>query len=377
MEIGDPTQLFSARPGPVGRTPAVQRLPQHAGIGGIVLAGVHAWGNSLLEQIVCRPLLPVAQQPLVWHALRWMRQGGVLQATICGNSDTNRIHQTLGDGRTADIHLDYYEDLMPRGPAGCIRDAAAQSSAETIVVVEGTLLPQLDLAELLRVHREGQAILTVAVCDDQPTPGRPFATCEPLGIYVFSRAVLEHIPEHGYQDIKEGLIPRLYAMGVKVITCPVSENGTRRVSSASSYLGANMAAIKRLMSGPVPQDYQQRGSAWIHDRSTVDPTVRFVGPVVVGPDTVIEARAIVVGPTTIGRGCYLESEAIISRCAVWDRCHICASAALDHCVVAEGCRVLSGVSLRNAVRLAAPPVDSWWSRLAGRFRLWAANGQRA
>ena len=107
---------------------------------GVVLAGVHAWGDCVLEQTACRPMLPVAARPLLWHALTWVRRGGVLEASICGNSDTALFRRTFGTGEALGISLEYSEDVMPRGPAGCVRDAAHDTGADAIVVVGANAL---------------------------------------------------------------------------------------------------------------------------------------------------------------------------------------------------------------------------------------------
>lgn len=127
----------------------------------IVLAGVHTWGNCLLERTLCRPLLPIATQPLVGHVLDWLRLEGVAHASICGNSDTANLHKSLGDGTAARMALEYFEDVTPRGPAGCLRDASHGAGAWAYVVVEGTILPRVDLARLLDSHNESGAAVTV------------------------------------------------------------------------------------------------------------------------------------------------------------------------------------------------------------------------
>ena len=90
---------------------------------GIVLAGVHRWGESEFERLLPRPLLPVAESPLICYALRWLRDGGVRAATICANSESRFVRHCLKDGSEYGLDIRYFEDLTPRGPAGCVRDA--------------------------------------------------------------------------------------------------------------------------------------------------------------------------------------------------------------------------------------------------------------
>ena len=44
---------------------------------GVILAGQYAWKDSRFDALCPRPLLPVANQPLVSYALLWLAEGGL------------------------------------------------------------------------------------------------------------------------------------------------------------------------------------------------------------------------------------------------------------------------------------------------------------
>ena len=117
---------------------------------GIILAGVHSWGHGALERVTCRPLLPIASRPLLTRVAEWLGEAGVKEACVCGNSDTPLLRGCLRGGENVGLKLRYYEDEMPRGPAGCVHDAAMLCSEELLVVVEGTIVPRVDLSAVLR-----------------------------------------------------------------------------------------------------------------------------------------------------------------------------------------------------------------------------------
>ena len=337
-----------------GKPDADRSRVEQPGVRGIILAGVHTWGHCLLEAVVARPLLPVAARPLIWHILRWIRDGGILETTVCGNSDTTSLRRSLGNGESLNVSLAYSEDLMPRGPAGCARDAALNSRAETFLVVDGTILPRIDLAALLAAHTLSKATVTIVVAGANGADGQSEDVQEPAGIYVFSRAVLEKVPATGYQDIKEALIPNLYRRGQRIATHLVPGNPTLRVTDAASYRALNMWAVQQLaQDAAVPEGYVSVGEAWIDPSARVAPTARFVGPALVGPKCVIEAGAMIVGPATIGEECTIGPGAVVSRSAVWDRCRIGAGALLDHCILTDEAIVEPEVVTRSRVR--TPP----------------------
>jgi mannose-1-phosphate guanylyltransferase len=322
-------------------------------VGGVVLAGVHSWGDCLFEQLAARALVPVAGRPLIVHVLSWLREAGVVQASVCANSDTTVVRRCLGDGGWLRIVLDYYQDVMPRGPAGCVRDVAFQSGRRILVVVEGTAFPRIDLPQLLRVHAATAAALTVVVSGPSGANGGFEDALQPVGVYIFSPEAIEHIPATGYQDIKEMLIPRLYERGARVLPHVVAGGSAPRVMEAASYMAVNEWALQRAVFDQMPWDgYARRADALVHRTATISPFAQLIGTVLLGPGSAVDTEAIIAGPTTLGAGSIVGAKAVISRSAIWNRCVVGAGAVIDHCVIPDEAEIRAGSVLRDTVWMA-------------------------
>lgn len=308
-----------------------------SGTHGILLAGVHRWDDASLDRFLPRPVLPIGNTLLISYALRWLRDAGVTRATICANSASRLIRQLLGDGARLSMDIDYYEDWTPRGPGGCVRDAVSEADADQFVVVYATLIPQMDLPGALAGHERRRSGLTV-VANCEVTPGGS-SEYRPVGIYVFSRDAAERIPETGYQDLKEILIPRLRRDGKNVSLLSVRESSPR-VTGLDSYLVANEWLLRRLNNGAYAlRGYERAGETWIHPSAKIAEGVRLVGPVMIGPGTQIERDAVVVGPSVLGAGNRVGRNAVVARSVVWDRARVGEGAFLDRCVVTNDGRV--------------------------------------
>ena len=316
---------------------------------GIILAGSHRWDDSGFDELLPRPLMPVAQTPLIAHVLEWMRRGGIDRATICANSASRQVRDVLSNGAALDIALDYYEDRTPRGPAGCIRDAAADMYADHYVVADGTILPRCNLATLLEAHRAAQAMLTIVVArDGAETPGRRVRHV-PAGIYVLSREVMAHIPETGYQDIKEVLLPLLHKKNLRTHAHVLSAAGAR-LTDAASYLAMNALALEWLARGDrVVAGYRRVNGSLIHETADVAAPQELIGPLVVGPRARVAAGATLVGPTSIGPGSQIEANAAVCRSVLWEDCRVGSRASVNQCVLSAGTRVERGNSLYQLV----------------------------
>ena len=344
----------------VGRLPQEDALAlgrQHSpsdvsGVCGIVLAGTHHWGDGVFERVLRGPLLPVAHTPLIKYPLQWLRDAGIRTAVLCANSATPSLRAVLGDGTAMQIALDYFEDAEPRGPAGCARDAVAMTTAKTFVVIEGTIVPTLDFDAMIVAHRESGAAATVVVEFDRRRRGMASGVRrQPAGIYVFERSALESVAEHGYQDIKEGLIGRLNASGAHVAMHEV-HGLSAKVLDYSSYAAVSRWLVSRSIERPaLLSHYVRDGEGMHHPTAVVHPSARLVGPVLLAQGVRVEADAVIVGPASIGERSIVSARALVTRSFVWDDCVIGEDAIVDSSVLADRCIVVAGDRLRSVTQV--------------------------
>jgi NDP-sugar pyrophosphorylase family protein len=312
---------------------------------GIVLAGAYPGGQCALDELAPRPLLPVAQHPLITYALRWMKGGGVRRATICANRDSRAIHERL-NGALVDMQVDSLEDWNPRGAAGCVRDAGVRTEAETFLVADGTSVPEVAVAELLEAHASSGAVVTVVVGAD------PAGRLRPSGVYVFDRRALDFIPAEGFQDIKERLIPCLYRAGEPVST-HMARDVAPRVVNTDTYLALNQWAVERAPRHIDPAGgFHVSGEAVVHQSAAVDPEARILGPVLIGPRVTVEAGATLVGPLSLGEESTVARGAVVSRSVLWSGCVVGERAFVDRCMMADGVAVEPGKSVFAVVKVA-------------------------
>ena len=252
-----------------------------------------------------------------------MHAAGITQAVICGNSASRRIRQKLGDGTGLGLELSYYEDWTPRGPAGCIRDCAAHAEVDRLVVADGAIIPVgCDLPKLLRQHIELGAAITVAASRDTESLNPTKERLVPAGIYVVESSVLQHVPETGYQDVKEVLLPRLHQKGLLVrphrLPAPIP-----RVTDATSYLALHAWMLERILAGEqTPDGYRLVGRSLVHEsgRGVTRRQARRHGSGRAGHANRAGCRHRRPRPP-IGAHCVIESQAVVSRSVLWDRCH--------------------------------------------------------
>lgn len=318
----------------------------------IVLAGAHAWRGTPFDALLPRPVLPVALKPLIAYPLDWLRGWGVERATICADGLSAVVRSQLEpyvDGLPA---LEFRGDPQPRGAAGCARDAALAGDGDIFVVVDGTTIPHVDLSRVLRDHRRTRAAITVVVQSENGAAHSPDAHLVPTGLYVFSRCALEAVPAHGYQDIKESLIPQLRQAGERVMICE-ADGACPRVLDAPSYLTINAWMVERIASVAATRGLAAAGpheTPLIHATAHVDRSAQLIGPILIGAGARVMAGATLVGPMAVGRGSVVEPHALVSRSIVWSGCRIGEGAMIDRTVLADDITVPAAARLIGVIR---------------------------
>ena len=313
---------------------------QMADVEGVILAGTYAWHRSSFERLRPRPLLPVAQRPLIAYALELLKDSGVSQATICGNGTTTALRNHFDTRSNAPVSIDFYEDSSPRGTAGCVRDVATRSAASTFVVADSATVPTVDLRRMIAQHRRQGAAVTIAVTRRHvKTSAEPYL--RPTGMYVIERDALSSVPAVSFQDLKESLIPKLAARG-QGIEVFVVDDVSPRVLNVETYLALDAWALRRQL---------LQMSAQVDPSAVIDETARLIGPVIVGPGVSVGPQATIIGPVSIGPGSSIGSGAVLARSAVWENCSVGRDAVVDRCVLADGVEIEAGATVTEMLKL--------------------------
>jgi NDP-sugar pyrophosphorylase family protein len=343
-----PIAIIQARHAMTEAEPTTSKAAAH----GVVLAGTHPWTNSTFDRLLPRTLLPVAHRPLLSYALSWLHDGGIADIAVCANRETRALRIEVPRHAPAGVTIRYVEDVMPRGAAGAVRDAADGVTGNVFVVVDGTVVPTICLSDLLRAHESSGAAATIVVHEESGSTGNACLQV-PSGVYVFSRRALERVPVRGFFDIKEHLIPGLHKSG-ELVAAFTAPSASPRVLDAATYLALNEWTVERIasMNGGLPgclDGYLKRGSCVVHNDALIADDSSLIGPVLVGPGVRIMSGAVVVGPASIGREVVIGRGALLSRSTIWRRSVIGEHAVADRCLMTDDTVLDSNVHVFRSV----------------------------
>jgi len=203
----------------------------------VILAGGKGTRLEPLTAEIPKPLVTVGDRPIIEILLRRMQRCGVKKVYLAVNHLAHLIRSVVDDGRAYGLDVAYSHEKEPLSTVGPIR--LIDNLPQAFLVANGDILTDLDFRELYAAHDRSRALVTVAthtrrnrvdygvlevtesgaVCGFREKPSEDLTVS--MGIYVFSRTVLEYVPPDepfGFDD----LMLRLLAEKLPISTFPYS-----------------------------------------------------------------------------------------------------------------------------------------------------------
>jgi NDP-sugar pyrophosphorylase family protein len=181
-----------------------------------------------------KALASVGSKSFLDLLVRQLRHQGIRHMVMCTGHLAEQIEDEFGDGRAWDVVIEYSREPEALGTAGAIKLAAPYlREVNDFLVMNGDSFLEVDFREFIRFHRGSGGLVSIAVWRARNAArygtvrmgasGRVTAFAEKIGndspglinggVYVFSRAVLERIPETP-ASLEKDVFPYLLDHGV-------------------------------------------------------------------------------------------------------------------------------------------------------------------
>ncbi len=335
-----------------------------------------------------KPLIPLVNQPFIERMIENLRDQGIDEVILAVQYLAERFRAVLGDGTRLGVRLHIIEEPEPRGTAGAVKHVAAMLDGTTFVF-NGDVLTDLDLQAMLQAHRARQSQISIALTpvDDptafglvetdaeqrirrfveKPRPEQITTNMINAGTYIIEPAVLELVPAGRHHMFERGLFPDALAAGIPMYGYPSDAYWTD-IGKPQTYLDVH----RDILLGRVRHGFRAtrlRDDVWLEGAATIDPTVQFDGPVLLGAGVTLEAGVRIVGPSVIGAGCHIGAGSTIVHSVLWARNLLGTDCVISESVVGAGntigsrvvigagaligddCRIGAGNQLMHGVRL--------------------------
>ncbi len=300
----------------------------------ILAAGLGTRLGSLSDERP-KPMLPVCDLPLIRYAVALLAGHGVRELAINLHHRGELIEAELGDGSALGVNIRYSRETTILGTGGGIRriaDFLTDGGREPFLVVNGKILIDVDLTEVLARHRATGASATMVVRETPDAAnwgaievagdgrvtriigtGTPGAhVCMFTGVHVLSPQLVARLPPEGESDsIRQAYLPAL--TDGERIEGYLYDGYFHEHSTPARYLQGNWNALDgraRLRHPPGPLTGADA-------TARVDPTAQLRPPYRLSAGASIGRNAIVGPHVVVGKDAEIAPDLRLERVVLW------------------------------------------------------------
>ena len=295
-----------------------------------------------------KPALPVLGKPLVGYVAEYLAGFGIKNVVVNLHHHPESVRAALGDGSRFGVRLQYVHEPVILGTSGALDNARELLEGETLVVVNGKIITDIDLHAALETHRQRKALATLVLQKNvarerfsiiethdgfvtgfggMPARSDGSSTDAPLmftGIQVLEPRIFDYIPRGVFSHSTSEVYPQAIAKGER-IAAHVAQGRWYELSTLPRYLDISLALLKA------------------------------------------KGRDI-----DMGDNCVVDDASAVRESVLWNNVTVEREAHVRRAVLGDGVRVSAGQSLENAVVVRAdlvagktPPVKAMKGRVEG------------
>lgn len=179
-------------------------------------------------------MIKIGNKPILEHLINLCVHHRIKDIILSTHYLADQIKLYFKDGKQINAHIKYsYENTM-LGGAGALKMAESLLKDDDFIVLNGDVLTNVNLTEMISFHHQKQGLATFLVHDTdhpldsdlvkyddrfkilrffRPTPGNNFQPISKTGTHIFKPSVLNFIPPQKKFSLEKQLIPALLTAG--------------------------------------------------------------------------------------------------------------------------------------------------------------------
>lgn len=333
----------------------------------VVMAGGEGTRLRPMTSSMPKPLLPVVNRPIMEHVLRLLKRHGLSETVVTVQFLASLVRNYFGDGEELGMELTYANEEKPLGTAGSVKNAEEALRDDSFLVISGDALTDFDLSDLIRFHRENDALVTVCltrvpnplefgitIVDDEgrverflekPTWGQVFSDTVNTGIYVMEPEVFEYVEADVSVDWSGDVFPQLMKEG-KPIYGYVAEGYWEDVGTHESYVKAQADVLEGKVDVEL-DGFEISPGVWVAEGAEVHPDAVLKGPLFIGDYAKIESGVEIREHSVIGSNVVIKNGAFLHRAVVHDNVYIGQQCNFRGCVVGKNTDVMRAARVED------------------------------
>ena len=310
-----------------------------------------------------KPVLPLLGRPLLAYVLERLAEAGVTRVIFGCGYLPDPIQACFGE-RALGLALEYVVEPRPMGTAGGIRHAARGRVSETFLALNGDVLADAPLADLVALHRERAAMATIALAPvadpsryglvrtdgegrvlgflEKPQPEEIDTDLINAGAYVLEAAMLDLIDDGRAVSIERETFPSLVGAGLFALR---QSGYWSDVGTPESYIAAHhdllWGRIRSQLIGPAVD------GRWVDEDATVSPDAVLESPCQVAGGAGVGAGAHVGAGSSVAADAQVEARARLLGAVVQERATVAEGATVDDAIIGPRAQIGAGAHIAS------------------------------
>ena len=346
----------------------------------VILAGGEGTRLRPLTLTTPKPVVPVVDRPFLRHQLDLLASAGVHEIVFSVAYRPERVQAVFGNGAALGRRIHYAVEDTPLGTGGAVKNAEPHLDDVTIVF-NGDVLTDVDLAAVVRGHRESGAAATLVLTPvpnpsayglvetdptgrvlrfiEKPDPSQITTDTINAGIYVLQTSTLELMPKAVNHSIERAFFPALLSRGDHVAAY-VHRGYWIDIGTPEKYLQVH----HDILAGdfPVTLDGREEQGGVVHPEARVSEAAHLVAPFYVGPGCTVAARATVGPHAVLTLDVGLDEGAQVRDSVLWEGTRVGAAARIEGALLGQRVRVDSFAQVTAGSVLGADTILTDYSR---------------
>lgn len=331
----------------------------------VIMAGGQ---GSRLRPLTCnqpKPMVPVLNKPVMEYAIELLRKHGITEIAVTLQYLPNKIKEYFGDGSRWGVNLHYFEETLPLGTAGSVKNAE-EFLDETFLVISGDGITDYDLSKAINYHRDKKGIVTlvmakvdtpleygVVMCDkngkitrflEKPSWGEVFSDTVNTGIYVIEPDIFDYFERGIFFDFSKDLFPMLMEKGRELYGY-TAEGYWSDIGSLEQYRQTHFDLLDGLVDVPLKVRQVEDG-LWIGQNTTIHPGIPLdKRPIYIGDNCHIDSGVSLGEYSIIGNNNTIRNKVSLKRSILWDYNYLDQQVELRGAVLCRHNRIQSNSSI--------------------------------
>lgn len=329
-----------------------------------------------------KPMIPLVNRPIAQYTLNRLKCFGFKDIIMTLNYMSTYIKNHFKDGSDFDMNIRYSVEKWPLGTGGSVKKIEKYID-DTFMVVSGDVLTDVDFRDVIKFHKEKNAIATmvltevedpthfgIAVMDqnnkiteylEKPSPDQVFSNVANTGIYVFEPEIFEFFEEkEGEVDFSKDIFPEVIKQNAGIFGY-VFNGYWNDIGRPETYLEATYDILEQKMEQNLETRIEESigkiGNIWVGENVSIDKKARIEGPVVIGDNCTIEkgskiSKGSVIGDNvTIGKDVNIDAAVLLSNSVIEDNAFLTECIIDTKCLIEKNSIIESGVVTGSLVEI--------------------------